>query len=203
MMDDEDQGGDPTEAFEALRAEVRLMRRDIAQLAADRSDMLGSKDYDETLGQIMRIVSLSHQKSDAILTSPVLAMTPEQMTARIAAAVGIARQEDQRAIATARTALDDGVRQVHSLVASARLGYEQNRWMGFAAIVGTVFGMFLWAAGAGYVARAMPADWLWPERMAAQTLRLPMWESGQRLMQAASPSAFTGVTTRAVRSCTT
>ena len=41
--------------------------------------------------------------------------------------------------------------------------------------------------------RAMPASWLWPEWMAARTLRMPMWESGQHLMRAGSPEAFADV----------
>ena len=43
---------------------------------------------------------------------------------------------------------------------------------------------------AGPIARTLPARWLLPERMAARSLRMPMWESGQRLMASASPSAF-------------
>ena len=39
----------------------------------------------------------------------------------------------------------------------------------------------------------MPASWLWPEWMAARTLRMPMWEGGQHLMRSASPEAFAGV----------
>lgn len=42
-------------------------------------------------------------------------------------------------------------------------------------------------------ARAMPASWLLPERMAARSLRLPMWEGGQRSMRASSPDAFANV----------
>lgn len=58
------------------------------------------------------------------------------------------------------------------------------------AIGGAVLGMVIWAAFAGIVARAVPASWQWPEKMAARTLAMPMWEGGQRMMQAASPSAF-------------
>lgn len=32
-----------------------------------------------------------------------------------------------------------------------------------------------------------------PERMAARSLRMPKWESGQRLMQAGNAAAFAGV----------
>ncbi|MGY2737265.1 DUF6118 family protein [Sphingomonas sp. UYP23] len=41
--------------------------------------------------------------------------------------------------------------------------------------------------------RAMPASWLWPEWMAARTLRMPLWEGGQHLMRAGSPGSFAGI----------
>lgn len=198
MTDDEDQGGDPTEAFEALRAEVLLMRRDIAQLSADRPDAPQPKDYDETLGKIMKIVSALFQRMDAMVASPALAMTPEHMASRIAAAAVTARQEDQRSIATARTALEDGVRQLTGRVASARKGDEQNRWLAWSAIGGVVLGIALWAAGAGVVARAMPAGWHWPERMAAQTLRLPMWDAGRQLAATSSPETWNTMVAAAI-----
>lgn len=50
--------------------------------------------------------------------------------------------------------------------------------------------MILWAVFAGIVARAVPEGWQWPERMAARTLAMPMWEGGPRMMKAASPEAF-------------
>lgn len=56
-----------------------------------------------------------------------------------------------------------------------------------------VAGMALWAILAGGLARSMPASWLWPERMAARSLRMPMWEAGQRLMRAGDAPAFAGV----------
>ena len=54
-------------------------------------------------------------------------------------------------------------------------------------------GALLWAILAGPIARFMPASWLLPERMAARSLRMPMWEGGQRLMRAGDPQAFAGV----------
>ena len=39
----------------------------------------------------------------------------------------------------------------------------------------------------GPIARALPAGWRVPERMAAATLRLGRWEAGARLMVSARP----------------
>lgn len=61
------------------------------------------------------------------------------------------------------------------------------------AIGGVVIGIILWAVFAGIVARAVPASWQWPEKMAARSLDLPMWEAGQRLMRASAPEAFANI----------
>lgn len=76
---------------------------------------------------------------------------------------------------------------------SARRGDEQNRWLMWTAIGGIVVGMILWAVFAGIVARAVPASWQWPEKMAARSLDLPMWEGGQRLMRASGPDVFANI----------
>ena len=76
---------------------------------------------------------------------------------------------------------------------SARRGDEQNRWLAWTAIGGIVVGMIAWAVFAGIVTRAVPASWQWPEKMAARTLAMPMWEGGQRMMRTAAPEAFANV----------
>ena len=43
------------------------------------------------------------------------------------------------------------------------------------------------------IARALPAGWSVPERMAAATLRLDRWEAGARLMQSANPQGWARV----------
>jgi len=200
MDDDIQDGGDPAEAFDRLRAviegqdrELALLRRAVEGLAAERAH-IDVPDYSETLGRMQQGVNATAERiaviNDVIARSPALAMTPEHMASRIAAAAVTARQEDQRSIVTLRTALEDGVRQLSGRVASARKGDEQNRWLAWSAISGAVFGMALWAAGAGLVARAMPAGWHWPERMAAQTLRLPMWDAGRQLATTSSPETW-------------
>ena len=84
-------------------------------------------------------------------------------------------------------------REIGNRLASARRGDEQNRWLMWSAIGGVVVGMMLWAVFAGIVARAVPASWQWPEKMAARSLDLPMWEGGQHLMRASAPDAFANI----------
>ncbi len=42
---------------------------------------------------------------------------------------------------------------------------------------GIVVGMIAWAVFADIVARAAPASWQWPEKMATRTLAIPMWKA--------------------------
>lgn len=192
-MADDEGTDEAAQAFEDLRAEVTLMRRAVERLTAERMESPGPPDYSETLGVIANNITATAQRVDRLVKSPMLAMTPEQMAGRITAAASTARQEDRQTIATARTGLEEATRQLHGYVVSARRGDEQNRWLMWTAIGGVVLGMILWAVFAGVVARAVPASWHWPEKMAARSLDLPMWEGGQRLMQASSPEAFANI----------
>ncbi|KKI21929.1 hypothetical protein XM50_01475 [Sphingomonas sp. Ag1] len=112
-----------------------------------------------------------------------------QVANRIAGAVA----EDRQAVKTAAGELRDATRALQGVTASARRGDEQNQWLAWAAIGGAVVGMILWAVFAGIVARAVPASWQWPERMAARSLAMPMWEGGQRMMRTAAADAFANI----------
>jgi Family of unknown function (DUF6118) len=189
-MADDEGGDDAAQAFEELRAEVTLMRRAVERLAAERLEMPEPVDYSETLGKLTKLAAATFQKVDAVAASPALAMTPEQMAGRIAGAASTIRQEDRQTIATARTGLEDVTRRLHGYVVSARRGDEQNRWLAYAGLGGTVLGMVLWALCAGPIAHLAPASWRWPEKMASRTLDLPMWEAGRHLLIMDSPESW-------------
>ncbi|NNG57128.1 DUF6118 family protein [Sphingomonas paucimobilis] len=191
--ENESQGADAAEAFEAMRGELALLRRAVEGLAAERG-AIDVPDYTETLGRMQKGVDATTDRiaviNDVIARSPALAMTPEQMAQRIAAAGNAARREDQAALATGRKGLEDVTRQLHGLVASARHAGEQNRRLAWSAIGGVAIGMVLWAVGAGVVARAVPESWLWPEKMAARSLRLDTWTASRRLAAVSQPGTW-------------
>ena len=190
MADEEDEAA---RAFEGLRAEVSLMRRAVERLAAERAEDGQAPDYSETLGVISQNLSATAQRVDALVKSPALSLTPEETSRQIGAASFDARREDHRLFVAARQGLDEVAarlgRQLHSHMEAG----EQRRRLGQVGFAALVAGMVLWAIFAGPIARTMPASWLLPERMAARSLRLPMWEGGQRLMRAGDPQAFAGV----------
>lgn len=188
--DSEDQAA---QAFESLRAEVSSMRRAIERLAAERAEDGQAPDYSETLGVISQNLSATAQRVDALVKSPALSLTPEETSRQIGAAGFDARREDHRLFVAARQGLDDVAarlgRQLHSHTEAG----EQRRRLWQVGLVALVVGMALWAILAGPIARSMPASWLLPERMAARSLHMPMWEGGQRLMRVSDPQAFAGV----------
>lgn len=194
MADGEDEAA---RAFEDLRAEVTLMRRAIERLTAERTELPEGPDYSETLGVISHNLTAVAQRIDALLKSPALALTPAEINRQIIEVGTAGRSEDRRAIAAARQAIEEVAtkmgRQLHSHV----MADEQRRRVQHVGrdvgLIALVVGALLWAVLPGPIVRSMPASWLWPEWMAARTLRMPMWEGGQQLMRAGSPEAFAGV----------
>ena len=198
MTDEDDQGGaDAAEAFEAMRGELALLRRAVEGLAAERGGV-DIPDYSETLGRMQQGVDATADRialiNDVLARSPALAMTPEQMAQRIAAAGNAARREDQAALAKAGEDKARVMAELRAVTGSAWTRAEQkNRQLWF-GLGGVAAGILAWAIVPGLVAREIaPASWQWPERMAARTLDLPRWEAGQRMIQSASPTAFRAI----------
>ena len=196
MTDEEEQGG-AAEAFEAMRGELALLRRAVEGLAAERAH-IDVPDYSETLGRMQQGVDATAERiaviNDVIARSPALAMTPEQLAQRIAAAGNAARREDQAALVKAGEDKARVMAELRAIAGSAWTRADQkNRQLWF-GLGGVAIGILAWAIVPGLVAREVaPASWQWPERIAARTLDLPRWEAGQRLMQSVSPTAFSAI----------
>jgi hypothetical protein len=193
--EDDSQGADAAEAFEAMRGELALLRRAVEGLAAERSGQ-DMPNYTETLGVLQQGVNTAGENiariGQFLKAAPALAMTPEQMAQRIAAAGNAARREDQAALAKAGEDKAGVMAELRAIAGSAWTRADQkNRQLWF-GLGGVVAGLVLWAILAGPIARAVPESWQWPEKMAARSLRMPMWEGGQRMMRVASPDAFAG-----------
>jgi len=205
MMDDDiPEGDDPAEAFDRLRAviegqdrELALLRRAVEGLAAERAH-IDVPDYSETLGRMQQGVDVTAERiaviNDVIARSPALALTPEQMAQRIAAAGNAARREDQAALAKAGEDKARVMAELRAIAGSAWTRADQkNRQLWF-GLGGAAIGILAWSILPGLVAREVaPTSWQWPERMAARTLDMPMWEGGQRMMRTAAPNAFANI----------
>lgn len=192
-MADEDGGDEAARAFEALRAEVTLMRRAVERLAAERVELPEPPDYSETLGVISNNLTATAQRIDAVVDSPALRLTPDALSRQIAAAASTARAEDHRALAMSRQAFDDMTFRLGGYLTSARAAYVQDRWLIATGLGGVIVGIVIWVVFAGIVARSVPTSWQWPERMAARSLDMGMWAAGQDLMASADPRRWDGI----------
>ena len=190
MNENEHETETAQEAFARVEGELALLRRAVERMAVERAELPEQPDYSETLAGMVQKIEATLQRADALVKAAKDGASPRHVVDRIVAAGADARAEDRRTIATAAAELKDATRVLQGVAVSVRRGDEQNRWLMWSAIGGIVVGMILWAVFAGIVARAVPASWQWPEKMAARSLDLPMWEGGQRMMQAASPGAF-------------
>ncbi len=182
-------------AFEVLRAEVSLMRRAVERLAAERAENGHMPDYSETLGVISQNLSATAQRVNVLSKSPALSLTPEETSRQIDAASFTARREDHRLFAAAKQGMDEVAARIGRQLHSHQEASEQRRRLWQVGLSGIVLGLLAWAILAGPIARTAPSSWLWPERMAARSLRMPLWEGGQRLMRAGDAQAFAGVLT--------
>ena len=204
MDDDIQEGGDPAEAFDRLRAviegqdrELALLRRAVEGLAAERAS-IDIPDYTETLGALQQGVNIAAENigrvGQFLKQAPALAMTPEQMAQRIAAAGNAARREDQAALARAGEDKARIMADLRVIAGSAWTRADQrNRQLWF-GLGGMAIGIFAWAILPGLVARAIaPASWQWPEHMAARMVDLPMWQAGGQLLATADPTAYRAI----------
>lgn len=191
---DESQGGDAAaEVFEPMRGDLAWLRRAVEGLAAERG-AIDMPNYTETLRRMQQGVDATADIiaiiNDVIARTQALALTPEQMSQRIAAAGGAARREDQAVLAKAGEDKASVMAELRAIAGSAwTRADQQNRQLWF-GLGGVAAGIVAWMILLGLVAREIaPASWQWPKRMAALTLDLPRSEAGQRMMQSGSPTA--------------
>jgi hypothetical protein len=170
------------EAFEALRAEVTQLRAGVEGLSAAIKGQV-STDYAPTLGAIAKTLT-------AIEAHPALQIAPETFAHRLRETTELSTQQGRRELGTAVQRVVTAGADLERLASGWRTGREQVRQVAIMTGVGAVVGVIVWVCFSGPLARALPAGWYVPERMAAATLRLDRWEAGGRLMQSASPQGW-------------
>lgn len=119
-----------------------------------------------------------------------MTLTPENMGGRLNASIAEVTRELRHQIQSANP-LDSVTHDLSGLVASARRGDEQNRWLYLFGGSGVAFGLLLYSLLVSPIARTMPPSWQWPERMATRVLgERSTWDAGQHLMQTAAPDSW-------------
>lgn len=178
------------EAFARLEGEMALMRRAVQHLAAERADII-IPDYGATLTAMTKQLAAVSESLDDIAEHPAMQLTPERLGARIEAVAGAARRADHERIdhasKEARQAANDmkaAITQVHTVA-------DQRRRLLQGIGGGALAGILLWSFLPGAIARAVPENWHWPERMAARMVGgSSRWDAGTRLMRSESLQAL-------------
>ena len=172
VVNDEHQDA-AADAFEALRAEVAELRVSVEDLTASRES---APDYAPTLGAIA-------QSLQAIEAHPALKQTPAALLSEIAYASHNMQQRVSHELFVANQKVGSAAHDLERLIGGHRSASEHNYRLAVMAATGAVFGIVFWVCFSGPIARALPASWLVPERMAAATLRLGRYDAGVRLIQ--------------------
>lgn len=180
------------EAFDALRAEVALLRRAVEGVSASKR---GDKDYSPTLAKLMKLANDADEQLKAVSSSPALSITPERLIAQIHLITVKAREQAQAELTQAQSAFTRASADLSRAAGVLRDRDRQNRWLAYAAGGGAILGVAAWLLVSGPIARKLPSSWRAPERMAAATLDLDPWEAGGRLMASADPPAWSKVQT--------
>jgi hypothetical protein len=175
--DHEALGDDPAAAFEGLRIEVAQLRAALEHLPTT------APDYAPTLAAIAQSLA-------AMEAHPALRLTPQDHASQVRQASEAAQQQGRRELANAVQRVDAAGAELERLAEQQRTGREQVRQVAIMTAVGAVAGVIVWVCFSGPIARALPASWSVPERMAAATLRLDRWEAGARLMQSGNPQGW-------------
>ena len=176
MDEDHEALGDPAAAFEALRAEVAALRTSLG-------DGRAAPDYAPTLGKMAAALA-------KIESHPALELTPEAFAYQVRQARDAAQQQAGRDLSAAIQRVDAAGAGLERLAERQRSGREQVRQVAIMTAVGAIAGVIVWVGLSGPIARALPAGWSLPERMAAATLRLDRWDAGAHLMQNANAQSW-------------
>ena len=184
MAEDEAHGAEPqdaaAEAFEALRAEVAQLRTALEGLPTT------APDYSPTLAAIAQSLA-------AMEAHPALRLTPQDLASQVRQASEAAQQQGRRELASAVQRVDAAGVELERLAERQRTGREQVRQVAIMTAVGAVAGVVVWVCVSGPIARALPAGWSVPEKMAAAALNLDRWDAGARLMQSENPQGWAQV----------
>lgn len=172
---------DPARAFEALRAEVGVLRR-VVEALPEALEEVRAPDFGSELGHMAKSLEVAAAKLEAMEKHPALRLTPEQHQAAVArAGEGLMRDALQKL----DRATQEAERERHQLslmIGTMRAKRDQLFWL--IAIPVLVFALTLFAS-------PILLGWLpfgWPSDVAAIVMGEDRWDAGWALMRAADPA---------------
>ncbi|HEX8555194.1 MAG TPA: DUF6118 family protein [Sphingomonas sp.] len=184
-------------AFEVLTSELAALREEVAALDAQLKEALaapnkGKKttDYSPTLREIMNAQEAMAAKVEVLTNSPMLSLTPRQMSDQLAAAAKAVNQKLEDAAKQMEVAAIRAEVSLNSHLKAGEQTIQNLKWGGSSALVAFLLYLAVWGA----VVRMTPDSWHWPEWMAARMLgksgKNMYLEAGGRLISASSPNSW-------------
>ncbi|MBW4091872.1 MAG: hypothetical protein HIU82_12315 [Proteobacteria bacterium] len=174
-MDDEADAGAAERAFEALRAEVAALRREIATGLRPEQGA-PAVDYSLTLGEMAQTLATMQARLAEIRAQPALRLTPAAFAQQIAEAGQRAGARAGQVMAEGAVAQSAATRELETLIGRAYMRKEQRQWLGVVAAAGVLLGMALW-----YVLPAV-LPWDGGDWLVASLIGGGPWKAGQTLM---------------------
>jgi hypothetical protein len=170
------------QAFDRMSGNMSTLAAAINQFGLRLNDVVG-RDYSDDLAKIDQNCEKAREAFKRLAERPSLALTPEVMGEQMRLAGARARETEQQALRDARARLEEAVKSIRLVVASARTQEQQNFWVAVSAGVAAVLAFVAGCTVPSAVDRAVPDHWHWPEKRAATRLERDMWGAGVRLMQ--------------------
>jgi hypothetical protein len=181
--DDEAESGSAEAAFDALRAQVVVMRQAMEALPRAMKDAR-PVDTTETLGEIVQALRAVSAKLAEIERHPALRMTPQQYANAIA---GVGDGLMRGAVQQLDRATAETVRERNALAAMIGTMNGQRRQIEW--LLGIGLGAFLLGILISPVfVRLLPFGW--DGEVAAFIMRGDRWQAGGSLMAAGNPEAW-------------
>ena len=175
--------GDAAQAFEALRAEVIRIGRDIAALHTVLIEH-GGPDLTPTLGEIAKAQQLAAKKLHAIEQHPAIRMTGEQYRQTLENAGTDLVQESARRVQEASWSVAEEAKRLEATIGTARTKRRQLEVLACSAAGALVIGILL----SPFLARLLPFGL--DEHVAALVLHQDRWDAGGQLMASANPQGY-------------
>lgn len=186
---EQDQPDGATKAFTELRDKLAGLTRAVDSMAGEWK-ALAIPDYSATLEKLVKEMKANAARLERMAEHPALQQTPQSLSIAILKAGSASRAADHAALANATTAFQNAHQTLTKSLVSARTANEQDKRLKKVSVNCLIAGMVIWAIVPGPIARAVPAGWHVPERLAARALGMDAWNAGQRLMLFAHPAEW-------------
>jgi hypothetical protein len=174
-----DGAGDPAQAFDALRAEVAVLRHAI-EAAAERQ----APDYSPDLGRITQAVNGVIDGLEAIEAHPAVRMTPDQFGQAMTRTGRELMNEVAQKYDRARQDAERERHQLAGMIGTLRGKRDQVFLLGAVCFATFVFTLFASPVLLG----ELPFGW--NTNAAATVMQADRWDAGSALMRAASPQGW-------------